>query len=423
MKIYVETYGCSLNQSDSEIIMGILKENGFEITKDEMSADVIIINTCVVKKPTENKIIKRLEQLQKSGKENVLIAGCMPKVIQLEKKFPKFSIIGPNQIFKIAEIVNDVITGKRVIEIEDIKKSKLNLPKLRTNPVIEIVGISNGCIGACSYCCVKIARGELFSYPMEEIVNEIEKSLEQGVKEIWITSQDNACYGFDVGCDLANLLKSICAIKGEFFVRVGMMNPINVKKILHHLISVYKDEKIFKFLHLPVQSGSNRILKKMNRFYEVEDFKEIVNTFRDNFPNITISTDIICGFPGETDKDFEDSITLIKEIKPDILNISRFFPRPKTIAEKMEKLPGWKIKERSRKLTEIFNSIAIEKNKGWVGWSGRVIVDEIGRNKTFVARNFAYKPIVIKSDENIFGKFINVKVIDSTKNFLIGEKI
>lgn len=422
MRVYVETYGCSLNQGDSEIIAGILSEKGFEIVEDESKADIIIINTCVVKKPTENRVMKRLKEIEKVNKK-VIVAGCMPKVIDLKNLFPRFSIIGPSQLFEIAEIIDKVMRNERVIRLDEIKRSKLDLPKIRKNPLIEIIAISSGCIGDCSYCCVKFARGKLFSYPPEKIIERVEKSLSDGVKEIWLTAQDTGCYGFDIKSNLAELLERICKLDGKFFVRVGMMNPNNIKDILGDLVEIYKNEKIFKFLHIPVQSGSNKILKQMNRFYQIEDFKGIVNTFRNEIPGITISTDVICGFPNETEEDFEASIDLIKEIKPDVLNISRFFPRPKTNAERMEQLPGYKIKERSRKLAKIFNQIALEKNKTWLGWQGEVIVDEIANNNTFISRNFAYKPIVIKSKENLFSKFLNVRIIGATKNSLIGEKI
>lgn len=420
MKIYLETYGCSMNQADSELMLGLLKQAGYEIVSQEEDAELVIINTCIVKKPTESKILRRLRRIEE---KKVIVAGCMPSAEKelIRKNFPDFSMIGPENILSLARVVERVAKGERIVEIKREKEVKLCIPKLRRNPVIEIVPICSGCLGNCSYCIVRVARGELFSYPINLILRQIEEALKEGIREIWITAQDSGAYGKDRGTNLVELLNEICKLKGKFFLRVGMMNPNHALEMLDELIEVYKNSKVFKFLHLPVQSGNDGILRKMNRFYRVEDFKEVVRKFRKEVPSLTLSTDIICGFPEESDEQFEDSLKLIQEIKPDVLNISRFWSRPGTLAESMQPLPGWKTKQRSRKLATLFEPISLEKGKAWIGWRGKMLVDEKGKEKSWIGRNFAYKAIVVKSEEDLLGRFIEVEIKEARKGYLIAQ--
>ncbi|HIE14939.1 TPA: radical SAM protein, partial [Candidatus Bathyarchaeota archaeon] len=212
----------------------------------------------------------------------------------------------------------------------------------------------------------------------------------------------------------------ICKIKGNFFVRVGMMNPQWVKLILDDLIEVYKNEKIFKFLHLPLESGSDDILKLMNRGYKVEDFLEIVERFREEIPSLTLSTDIIVGFPSESNRDFEATVKIIKEVKPDVVNLSKFGPKPGTKAAKLKQLDPQIIKKRSRELHDLIKTVRLQCNRKWVGWGGEVLIDERGKDG-FIARNFAYKPIVIPASKNLFGEFVKVKIVKAKSNYLVGR--
>ena len=421
MKIYIKTYGCSANQSNSEIMAGLLKKEGYELTDFENS-DLVIINTCTVKLPTEMKILNKLKELSKTNKK-IIISGCMPLVQlkEIRKTCPKASIIGLN-IEDIIKIVKKIERNEKIILVKRGKRPKVCIEKVRRNPVISITQISEGCLGNCAYCIVKLIKGKINCFPPELILKDIKKSLKDGCKEIWITSQDNAAYDFN-GLKLPELLNEITKIKGNFRVRIGMMNPKNVLPILNELIDAYKSEKIFKFLHLPVQSGSNKVLKLMGRGYKIEDFLKIVKAFRKEFPKLTLSTDIIVGFPGETKKDFEKSIKLIEKTKPDIVNLSKFGPRPGTKAEKMEKIPEKEIKKRSAEIAKIINKIKIEKNKEWVDWEGEILIDEKGTENSWVGRNFAYKPIIIKSNKNLLGKFVRVKVLESKLNYLVGFQI
>ncbi|MEM3789255.1 MAG: radical SAM protein, partial [Candidatus Bathyarchaeia archaeon] len=247
--------------------------------------------------------------------------------------------------------------------------------------------------------------------------------LANGVREFWLTSQDTACYGRDIGTNLAELIEAVCAVDGDFKVRVGMMTPNMALGILENLIEAYKNKKVFKFLHLPVQSGDNHVLEKMRRFYTIADFKRIVNTFRAAFPEITIATDIICGFPGENGKAFENTLQLIMDVKPDIVNISKFFARPGTPAAAMhDAVPFSETKRRSATLSGLAFKIAFERNRGWVGWEGEVLIDEVGKVAgSWVGRNFAYKPIVVRSAENLLGRVVHVKIYDASLTYLEGS--
>jgi len=417
-KIFIESYGCSASLSDSEIMAGLLKEKGFEIVDSPKKSNLNVINTCIVKSPTEQRMIFRINELTKL-KKPLIVAGCMPKTSKkiIGRINPNASIIGPDSIERIADVVNATIEGKKTIFLKDFRKPKICLPKVRSNPVIGIAQISIGCLGNCSYCSVKFAKGKLSSYPKEKIVEEVKTAIGNGCKEIWITSQDNSCYGKDIGSSLPELINEISKIEGEFFVRVGMMNPLHLKCILDDLIHSYKSEKIFKFLHLPVESGGDRILSLMRRGYNTKDFSNIIEKFRKEISHLTLSTDVIIGFPGESEEDFRQTIELIKEVKPDIVNISKFGARPGTEAQKLKQLDRTILNERAKFLHDLVKEISLEKNKKWIGWKGKFLVDEKVKNG-FVGRNFAYKPIFIQRNEKIFGKIIEVEVKGATKNSL-----
>lgn len=415
MKVFIETYGCAANQSHSEKMAGYLE--GFALAKSDKDADAIILNTCVVKKPTEQKILDRIRSIRKNSPEKkVILAGCLPKIPELLKKADYDGIILDNT--KIAEVLGKLFKNE-TISIEN--QSNYNV-KIRNNSLIDIEEIAEGCLGSCSYCIVRRAKGALKSEPADKIIKNIENAAKEGCKEIWLTAQDTACYGFDNDSELPELMSSICNIKSDFSLRIGMMNPEHAMKILPELIESYGNEKVYKFLHLPVQSGSDIVLEKMNRRYKTEDFLKIVSEFRKALPRIQIWTDIIVGFPGESEKDFQETIELMKKASPDFVNVSQFGSRPGTPAEKMEQMPGGIKKERSKKLSEMLKRIYLENNKKWIGWEGNVLVTE--KSKTgFLAKNFAYKPVQIKSDKDIIGKTVNAKITRASSSALFGEVI
>lgn len=357
MKVKILTYGCTANKCDSETIMNLLSKE-FKVVKNG-KADITIIGTCGVKGNTEEKIVSKIRRT----KGKVIIAGCLPKISRkrLENEFPQHSMIGPDQVLDIVSIVKKVAKGKRVIETRAKKCDRIIKKDIRIDDKTEIISIAQGCLGKCTYCAAKLARGELYSYPASMIIDRVKEAVSNGVKKIMITAQDAGAYGVDIGTNLPNLLKKIVKVPGRFKVRIGMMNPEHVNRFLPELIDVYKNSKIIKFLHIPVQSGSDLILSSMGRRYLVKDFKKVAKEFRKSIPNICISTDIICGFPGELDSQFKDTIKLINWLKPEVLNISKFYPRPGTYAKDMPQLPTHLIKKRSKALTDVFKRI---KSKG-----------------------------------------------------------
>ena len=426
MQVFVKSFGCSTNLADGEVLAGCLAEAGYKLVNSVTSADVIIYNTCAVKGPTENRIIEILKRVPANKK--VIIAGCLP-LINFERlcKEVRFDgVVGPAAGDGIIEIVKRVLNGERVVALEEAVNAKpsLNLPRLRLNPVISIIPINYGCLGTCAYCCVVFARGHLRSYGIQEIVERVKKDSAMGVQEFWITSQDTACYGRDRGMNLAELLNALCDVEGSFRVRVGMMAPNMVLDILGDLIQAFKNGKIFKFIHLPVQSGDDQILEHMRRFYSVEGFKRIVNAFRASFPEMTLATDVICGFPGEGEEAFEKTLQLIGEVKPDIVNVSKFFARPRTAAAEMQEafVPFQEIKRRSSFVARLAREVAFEKNQRWVGWTGEIFVDEVGKiSGSWVGRNFAYKPITIRDAADLLGKTLRVKVVGGFPTYLEGN--
>jgi MiaB-like tRNA modifying enzyme len=425
-KIFFISFGCASNLADSEIMKGLLAKK-FKLVEKPEESDLIIINTCVVKTPTEKRMISKIKEFTEKGKA-LIVAGCMPKTEKeiIEKINPKASLIGPNSIEKIVDASELALKGEKVVFLKDLRKPKLCLPRIQKNKIIRIIQIAEGCAWRnCKYCIVKLARGKIFSYPLELIKKEAKQAIKEGNKEIWLTSQDTSSYGFESGnLKLPLLLKEICKIEGKFFVRVGMMNPLFTKRILDDLIEAYKNEKIFKFLHLPIQSFSEKVLEDMGRGYKPQDALEIIEKFYKTFPDLTFSTDIIVGFPSESEEDFEQTLKFIEKFKPDIVNISKFGPRPKTEAAKMKELPSSVVRKRSKEAFELTRKISLEKNQKWLGWEGECLIDEKGLKKgTFIARNFAYKPIIIKSKKNLLGSFEKIRITEAKSNYLIGELV
>ncbi|MEM0476188.1 MAG: tRNA (N(6)-L-threonylcarbamoyladenosine(37)-C(2))-methylthiotransferase [Candidatus Aenigmatarchaeota archaeon] len=420
-KFYIETYGCAANKNDSEIIIALLLNNEFELVNDPKEADINIINTCVVKQATASRMVQRIRYLSSLNKP-LIVAGCMAKAEKerVEKINSKASLISPNSIDKIVEVVKDSLIGIKRVELNG-NSNKAKLPSIRFNPIIEIIQIASGCLSFCTFCETKLARGNLKSYRISDIKEKVINAIKNNAKEIWLTSQDNSAYGKDIGTNLIDLLESLTEIEGKFWIRVGMMNPLHFKKLeVEKLAELFKNEKIFKFLHVPVQSGSNKVLSDMRRGYTVEEFLDWINIFRSKIKDITIATDIIVGYPTETEKDFELTIELIKELKPDVVNLSKFSPRPNTYAAKLKQLHSKIIDERSKILHNLIREITLENNKKWLNWKGEVLVDEKIEDG-YIARNIYYKPIFLKNAS--FGDFTNVKITNIYSNFLVGEII
>ncbi|MGC8629521.1 MAG: tRNA (N(6)-L-threonylcarbamoyladenosine(37)-C(2))-methylthiotransferase [Thermoplasmata archaeon] len=400
MKIYTESYGCTMNKAETAQIDEAIKKNGYEQALDPAEADIILIGTCIVIQHTENHMLKRIEELKKYNKKMV-ISGCLPAI---KKDLPaEYAIITPKQL-------------NGTLRLFDMN---LDLKGIGGESPVAIP-IAQGCLGKCTYCITKLARGHLKSYPEQEIIRKAELSVSLGHKEIRVTAQDTAAYGKDRGTDLPELLKKIIQIPGEYRIRVGMMEPRETATILEPLLEVYESPKIFKFIHLPVQSGDDAVLNDMKREYSVSDFYNIISKFKSKFSHFTFSTDIIVGYPTETDESFEKSVKLIQDIKPDILNITRFSPRPLTVAYDLKPILQRKVKDRSRILTQIHLKISEENNIKLIGTVHKALVTEFGK-RYFLARSEGYRPIILKDVK--INNFYDVEIVDAGNVYLIGKVI
>ena len=418
---YIETYGCTSNKADSYIISNILQKSNYVQTSLE-NAEFVIINTCAVKEQTENKIKARLKQLSQTYSNNpnkhIIIAGCLPHITPnyidiVQSIIPTFSaIIDLDNLNEIPDIFESIKQGHGNL----ILKTKKTIDKASyfidhsEGKITGIIPISEGCRGSCTYCCVKNARGKLYCYNPDNIIENANYQLKQGIKQIYLTSQDCSTFKFN-SINLFDLVKSITDLPFKFYLRMGMINPSFLLNNLDQLISIFNLDKVYQFLHIPIQSGSNRILKKMQRPYLISQLVDNIEVLRSNFPALTISTDIICGFPGETEYDFFRTINFIKWLRPEIINISKFTARPGTVAKDMKQLDSRTIKERSIRLSRIFRNSILNMNNKWIGWQGEVLIlhQGTGKNQAF-GRNYAYKNVFIDDYNNEYGIIVNVKI-------------
>ena len=428
-KVWMEAYGCSASMADSEMISGLLKSAGYEIASRQSESSLNIIVTCSVKDATEHRMVSRIKTMTKSGKP-LIVAGCLPKTerAKVESLNYSASLLGPTCIERAPEVVRLALAGSKLVALKDSPLDKVNIPRVRLNPVISIVEIASGCMSQCSFCQTKIAKGWLRSYRIGDIVRQIRSDIESGCKEVWLSSTDNGCYGRDIDTNLVELLNACCSIEGSFKIRLGMMNPMYLPPMLDKMVTLFcKNDKLFKFLHIPVQSGSDRILKKMKRGHTAKTFMDAVQAFRDKIPEMTISTDIIVGFPSENQDDFKETLDLVARSEPDIVNISRYSARPGTEAY------GWKSmrvksqlsKERSKCLLALVSRTAKKRNSFWQDWKGEIVIDEI--SKVTQGRNYAYKPVVISSSSAehhiLLGERVRVRIYDFSNFSLKAKKI
>ncbi len=412
--VYIKTYGCTQNQSDTELMKGLLAQEDFDLVESAADADCVIVNTCAVKDPAEKKA---LQDIRNAGKP-VIVAGCIPQAEPARPELAGYSLVGVRQLTRIVDAVEQTLEGHTVRYLARERNARLNLPKIRRNAHIEIIPINEGCLGACTFCKTKLARGTLMSYDPDAIVRQFQSALDGGVKEFWLTSQDTGAFGLDMKTDIVELLERLCGLPSphEYRIRLGMCNPDFALRFLDGLARVLNHPRMFKFLHLPVQSGSNKVLKDMNRLYSKEEALHVVKILRSRVPDLTLASDVICGYPTETEEDFEETMGLCKDIDFDVLNINKFYPRAGTKAALLKPLPSQVLKARTQRLTKLFN---LHSNAKWIGRTSTVLFDEPGKPGTTMGRNDSYKPVVIKGDPPL-GEFAKVMITSATRDYLIG---
>ncbi|KMZ79832.1 tRNA modifying enzyme [Plasmodium vivax India VII] len=543
-KIYFKSFGCAHNSSDSEFMMGLLGNYGFQFVKSVEECDICIINSCTVKNPSEesmktiinyvnklNKANRRRAtgQVGKKGKRGkngevrkkgqtdggeqdphvdylttsssgisdfeqdngcgkgdasccaeaacacapdkgdsglgkreavkeaigeaakgaiteevngasakpprgdikIIVCGCVPQAEKDMEIFENVSLVGVTNIDKIVDVVENVINGYNVRYLKQAKKmTSLNLPKIRKNKYIEIININNGCLGNCTYCKTKFARGDLASYNIPDIINRIKHVCsEENIKEIWLTSEDTGAYGIDLNTNIVKLLKEILDTisNSDVMIRLGMTNPPYILKHVKDICNLLKHKNMYEFIHIPVQSGSNRVLKNMNREYEIEDFIYLVENLRKDVPNITIATDIICGFPYEMEKDHVETVDLVKKYQFPILNISQFYPRRGTVAYGMKKINTKIVKKRSREVTDAFLSYT-NNYKFLEGTTQRVLFTEVStKSEDLIGHTKQYVKVLLQNRNNenahLLSHFANCKIVSAHKWHVVAELV
>jgi threonylcarbamoyladenosine tRNA methylthiotransferase CDKAL1 len=416
MKFYIETYGCTANHGNSQDLARALQQMG-HIPTSLHEADAVIVNTCAVTEKTERKVLRRLSLLQ-GGR--LIVAGClpaaMPESICCISCRERLGLLNRSSAARISEIFGEG-------ELLHVSSSDA-LPHgpFPVGNLCAVVNAAEGCNGSCSYCIVAKARGRLKSRDLEDVALEVEKLAAQGVAEVQISAQDTAAYGSDIGTNLWQLLDRLVQIPGDFMLRVGMMNPSSALLIKDQLLGSYQSPKIYRFLHIPVQSGSDRILGSMGRRYSAASFLEVARAFRSAHPHITIITDVIVGFPGETDADFIETLDLVKLLQPDKVNITRFSARPGTPAARLYDMPDRIKKDRSREMTGLWLKIAAKRNQQYEGKVLVARITERGRDGTMKARAENYLGIVVKGRPKP-GSIVRVVVTDSNPFYVSGQMV
>ncbi|MFH1779921.1 MAG: tRNA (N(6)-L-threonylcarbamoyladenosine(37)-C(2))-methylthiotransferase [Candidatus Micrarchaeota archaeon] len=416
MKYFIKTYGCTFNKSDSDRI--ILLAEGVHELSTEAKAQVIVLNSCSVKDATQQKILYEVRRIRKPLVVTGCLAQAMPELI--EEANSKASVIGCFAHERMNEAITTASEGKKLIDVS--RKHSLPLV-VKVDGLVARIPINLGCTSACSYCSTKLARGNLRSFPPKDVINCIQESVAKGAKEIQLCSQDTGCYGLDLGCDLTDLLERISEIKGDFMVRVGMLNPEHFLRLEKRLLKAFSSEKVFKFLHLPLQSGSNTVLKHMRRNYSRAEFKKAFYSFRKVFPDSVISTDVIVGYPTETEKDFQETLSLLKELRFDVVNVSKYSARPNTIAASLPQLPNNIIKKRSENCSALCRKISLEQRNRFVGRRFKVLLFGNGKNKGQKRGRSSFYASFVVSTPVALGEWVEVKALKASASCLLSKTI
>ncbi len=430
-KAYVETYGCQQNEADSERIRGILRESGYETCEGAEGADVVVMNTCAIREHAEQRVFGNLGALTHTKKrhpaQKIFLCGCMAgqTVVtdRIKNSYPHVDgVFSTHHLWQFPEILYRVLTGKkRQFFIQDEAGSITEgLPVLRSNTLKAWVSIMYGCNNFCTYCIVPYVRGRERSRKPEDILAECRELIAKGCREINLLGQNVNSYGKDLDCglDFADLLESIAQIKGDFLIRFMTSHPRDASFKLFDTMAKYP--KIAKQLHLPFQSGSSRVLKAMNRHYDRAVYLEKVRYAKSVMPDLVLTSDVIVGFPGETEEEFEETISLIETVRYDALFTFIFSPRPGTPAARMEDpTPKAHKNRRFDRLCAVQNQISEEIHAEYVGKTFRCLVD--GQDKDMLtARTEGGRLVRFAGNEDLIGQFVDLTIDGSTTWSLTG---
>ena len=431
---FVDTYGCQQNEADSERIRGMLERAGYGFTDTEEGADVIVLNTCAIREHAEQRVFGNVGALVHTKRrhegQKIFLCGCMmgqTKVSdRIKHSYPHVDgVFSTHHLWEFPELLYRVLkTGKRVFAVADEPGSICeNIPVSRTNSLKAWVSVMYGCNNFCSYCIVPYVRGRERSRQPEEILKECKELIALGYKEITLLGQNVNSYGKDLDCgvDFADLMAQIASLEGDFRLRFMTSHPKDASFKLFDTIAKYP--KICKQFHLPFQSGNDRVLKVMNRRYTAQQYLRLVEYGRSLMPELVLTSDVIVGFPGETEAEFEDTLKLIETVGYDALFTFIFSPRGGTPAASMDD-PVTKAEKNARfdRLVQLQNRISEEKHRAYIGSVQKVLVD--GRDGEFLtARTDGGRLVRFKGEDSLIGQFMDVKITDCTTWSLVGETL
>ncbi|MFI5360146.1 MAG: tRNA (N6-isopentenyl adenosine(37)-C2)-methylthiotransferase MiaB [Halanaerobiales bacterium] len=436
-KYFIITYGCQMNEHDSEKLAGMLESIGYHKADFVEEADIILINTCTIRENADLKVFGKVGELKRLKEKNpdliIGVGGCMmqsEKAVQdLYEKHPQVDLIfGTHNIHHVPDLIQRIQRERgRIVEVWDAEEGLIpDLPSVRESEFKAWVSIIQGCNNFCTYCIVPYVRGRERSRPLNDIVAEVERLVADGVKEITLLGQNVNSYGKDLEeeVDFADLLQALDKIPGLQRLRYMTSHP---RDFTTKLIEVIRDSRsVCEHFHLPIQSGSNSILKKMNRGYSREKYMELVNKIRQAIPEASITTDIIVGFPGETEEEFQETMELVKEVRFDSAFTFIYSPRTGTPAAKMaDQIPEEIKKGRLNRLMDLQNQISLEKNQEDLGKIVEVLIEGESKNnpETLMGRDRRNKLVIIPKTEGVIGEIVNVKINRVQSFTLYGEVV
>ena len=431
-KYYIETMGCQLNENDSEKIAGITEKAGFEETNNPADADLVIFNTCCVRENAEERLFGKLGELKKQREEKgtiIAIGGCMmqePHILDKIKQSYNYTdiVFGTHTLHKFEEDLKKAIEErKKIRDVIDIDGEVIEgLPIKRNDKYRASVTIMYGCNNFCSYCIVPYVRGRERSREPKKILEEVSILAKEGYKEITLLGQNVNSYNGGENYKFANLLNDVCKIEGIERIRFVSPHP---KDFTDDVIeAIANNEKVARVIHLPLQSGSSNILKVMNRKYTKEQYLELVEKMRKRIPNVVFSTDIIVGFPGETEEDFEDTLDVVRKVNFEQVYMFIYSRRVGTVADRMENQIPEEIKhKRFDKLKELYDSRVSENNEKYVGTTQKLLVEGFSKNdkNVLTGRTDTNKVVNFEGTEDLIGKIINIKITEEHKWYLTGK--
>ena len=419
--VAIISQGCAANFGDGEKMARALAAKfriAFDLPTEEAPA-AIYLNVCTAKGISGSlKLLRRAHDAFPDTP--IYITGCATK----DLRETALAFLPSVQFTELAEIERNLKSDAGQATPADITLAQNTL---RTSRFTGIVNIEQGCMDACAFCSTHLVKGRLRSYSTESITAQVHDLVSSGCSEILLTGQDCGCYGFDTGTNLAELVQNILVhVPGDYKLRLGMGNPRHLLTYADALLDCFADSRVYKFIHLPVQSGSERILKAMNRRHTARDYALLAEMFNTRFERFTLSTDLIVGFPGETDDDFEATLALLKETRPTVCNITRFVARPGTPAFALNQDAAVSDAEKHRRsaaLAQVFQEIACKNNARWIGFEGDVVTEKQGhRSGTTIARSESYNPVAIQG-EFAPGKKMRVRITGAEPFALIAEPL